>query len=196
MKSMQLKKLAVISTLVAFVGMMFAPVAFAMPITPNLAWSPGTVVAGSTTTAIFGVADKILLPNSTTINDPDCPPGQTFTGTITVTEPDNTSISTTSVTVVACGTTNLSAIYPTAFTGTKGTTELGTYTAVWKGTTTATVGGKHPTFNVIDNFVVVPPVTHGAPEFAAPAMFVAAFGLVVVALIKKGNLLHLPGTAR
>jgi len=178
MKRMQLRKFAVISALIALAATAFVPAVLANPISPVLNWSPNPVPQGSPTTATFGVKA-----------DADCPTGQTFTGTITVTEPDGVSVASYSVSTIACGTTSLTVVYPTGFTGTAGTSETGTYAAVWAGTTSALVGGVHPTFSVTDNFVV--PKTTTAPEFAAPAMFVAAVGLVLVALAKKGNLLHL-----
>jgi len=158
------------------------------PIQANLNWSPGSITAGGSTTATFGVADTLPSGGS----DPDCPSGAFFSGTITVTTPGGQT-STYSVTNIACGTQNLSAVYPTAFTpgsGAPNTNTAGTYTAVWAGTTTALVGGVHPSFNVQDNFVaqqLPPPPT--VPEFGAPAMLVAAIGLVAVAAMKKANLL-------
>jgi hypothetical protein len=86
--------------------------------------------------------------------------------------------STHSVTDVPCGTQNLSAVYPTQFTAKSHApinSTTGTYTADWAGSTTALIGGLHPTFSITDNFVAVslsPPPT--VPEFGAPAMLVAA----------------------
>ena len=187
MKSMQLKKLAVISTLLALAGLAFVPAAFAMPINPNLNWSPNPVTTpGNTTTATYGVND--VTPNGTA--DGDCPSGDTFTGTLTVTEPAPASgVSTVSVSSTPCGTTNLHSVYPTAFTGVAATTECGVYSATWAGVTSALVGGFHPTFSVTDNFVVTG-CTTTVPQFTAPVMMVAAFGLVLVAAAKKGRLLN------
>ena len=98
-------------------------------------------------------------------------------------------ISSVTETNIPCGTQNLSAVYPTAFTpgtGAPSTSTSGTYSATWAGTTTALVGGVHPVFSTGDSFVVVP--IGGVPEFGAPTMLVAAFGLVAVALAKKANL--------
>jgi len=164
------------------------PLVAADPISPNLNWTNTSITAGSTNTATFGVANQL----PTGGNDPDCPPGATFSGTLTVTTPGGLT-STYSVTNVPCGTQTLSAVYPTAFTagtGAPSTTTVGTYTGVWAGTTSALIGGVHPTFSVTDNFAthaLLPPPT--VPEFGAPAMLVAAIGLVVVAAMKKANLL-------
>ena len=159
------------------------------PINPNLSWSPNPIAIGATTTATFGVGDTIP-GTSPAQSDPDCPAGAFFTGTLTVTTPGGLTSSVTE-THIACGTQNLSAAYPGAFTpgtGAPSTGTSGTYTAEWKGTTTALVGGVHPAFDTIDNFVVSPATMHGAPEFGAPAMLVAAIGLVAVALVKKANI--------
>jgi hypothetical protein len=188
MKSMQPKKLAVISTLIALVGIMFVPAVAAHPINANLSWSPNVVTTpGTSTTATYGVND--VLPSSST-PDPDCPSGDTFTGTLTVTEAAPSSgVSTVTVGTTPCGTTSLTSVYPTAFTGVASTTECGLYSAVWSGVTSATVGGVHPTFSVTDNFVVEGCSTSTVPQFTAPLMLVAAFGLVLMAAAKKGRLL-------
>ena len=159
------------------------------PINPNLSWAPNPINVGATTTATFGVGDTIP-GTSPAVSDPDCPSGDFFTGTLTVTTPGGLTSSVTE-TNIPCGTQNLSAVYPTAFTpgsGAPSTGTAGTYTAEWKGTTTALVGGIHPAFDTIDSFVVQS-TSHGAPEFGAPAMLVAAIGLVAVALVKKANLI-------
>jgi methionine-rich copper-binding protein CopC len=154
------------------------PFAAAHPINPSLTWSSSNVAQGSTTTA-----------TATVSVDADCPVGQTFSGTITVTEPDGTSVGTFAVGPTACG-TNVTAIYPTAFAGTAGTTELGTYTTSWVGTSSVVTNGVHPTFDITTGFIVVsfqpPPV----PQFGLPAMVVAALGLVMVAAVKKGRLFN------
>ena len=161
----------------------------AHPINANLNWNPGSFAAGGTTTATFGVADMLVGGGP----DGDCPAGAFFSGTLTVTTPGGLT-STVTETNIPCGTQNLSAVYPTDFTpgtGAPSTAAAGTYTAVWAGSSTATVGGAHPMFSVQDNFVaqqLPPPPT--VPQFGAPAMLVAAIGLVVVAAMKKGNLLH------
>ncbi len=157
---------------------MLAPAVSASPIAPSLGWTSQNLVAGQSTTATFGV-----------LADADCPIGQTFSGTLTVVRPDASSGSV-SVTGIACGTTTTAA-YPIAFSGTAGTNLMGTYTATWAGTTTTTVLGVHPTFSVQDNLVVKefpPPV----PEFSAPALLVAAIGLALFAVVKKGNILKVP----
>ena len=176
MKSMQPKKLAVISALLALASMAFVPAALASPINPNLTWNPNPIAQGLTTTATYGVA-----------TDSDCPSGQTFAGTLTVVEPDGVSTSSISVGATACGTTNLSAAYPTAFTGVEGTTECGLYAATWSGTTSTTVGGIHPTFSVTNNFIVTCPT--GVPQFGMPALLVAAMGLVLVAALRNKRVL-------
>ena len=158
------------------------------PINPNLSWNLGLAVAGSTNTATFGVANQIPSGGS----DPDCPAGAFFSGALTVTMPDGLT-STYSVSNVACGTQNLHTIYPTQFTPGTGAPRMntsGTYTAVWAGTTTALVGGVHPAFSIQNNFGVFSTgILPGVPEFGAPAMLVAAIGLVAVALVKKANLI-------
>ena len=189
---MQSTKIAPILALVSLGLLAMLPFAAAHPIQANLNWSSSAsgIITGGTNTATFGVAD--VLPGTTT-SDIDCPAGAYFSGTLTVTTPGGLT-STYTVTNVPCGTQNLSAVYPTAFTagtGAPSTTTAGTYTGNWAGTTTALVGGLHPSFSVTDNFVAngqSPPPT--VPEFGAPAMLVAAIGLVVVAAMKKGNLLH------
>jgi hypothetical protein len=159
------------------------------PINPNLSWSPNPISIGATTTATFGVGDTIP-GTSPPQSDPDCPAGDTFTGTLTVTMPNGKTSSVTE-TAIPCGTQNLTAIYPTAFTsgsGAPSTNIAGTYTAEWKGTTTALVGGVHPAFDAIDSFFVQPPCVC-VPEFSAPPVLVAAIGLVAVVLVKKANLI-------
>jgi hypothetical protein len=186
---MQIRKSAPILALLSLGLLVALPLAAAHPINANLNWTSTSIPAGSTNTATFGVADMLVGGGS----DIDCPAGDTFSGTLTVTTPGGLTSSVTE-TNIPCGTQNLSAVYPTDFapgTGAPSTTTVGTYSAAWVGTSTALVGGLHPSFNVQDNFVTVqqsppPPV----PEFGAPAMLVAAIGLVVVAAMKKGNLLH------
>src|SRR5580704_15403779 len=186
---MQMTRTAPLLALVSLGLLAMLPFVTAHPINANLNWNPGSFAAGGTTTATFGVADMLVGGGS----DIDCPAGAYFSGTLTVTTPGGLT-STYTVTNVPCGTQNLSAVYPTAFTagtGAPSTTTAGTYTGNWAGTTTALVGGLHPSFSVTDNFVAngqSPPPT--VPEFGAPAMLVAAIGLVVVAAMKKGNLLH------
>jgi hypothetical protein len=184
---MRLKKLAVISALLTLVGVAFVPAAFAMPINANLTWAPSPVTTpGTSTTATFGVND--VTPSGGP--DSDCPAGDTFTGTLTVVEPAPASGSASvSIGTTPCGTTTLSAVYPTGFTGVASTTECGTYTATWSGVTSALVGGIHPTFIVTDNFVVTGCTT--VPQFTLPAMMVAAMGLLLVAVAKKGRLLKI-----
>jgi hypothetical protein len=186
---MQLKKAVPLLALVSVGLLAFMPIVAADPINPNLVWSATNVSQNGTTTATFGVANQLPAGG----NDPDCPPGDTFTGTLTVTTPGGLT-STVTETAVPCGTQNLSAVYPTAFTagtGPASTGTLGAYSASWAGTTSATVGGFHPLFNVTDNFIVVafsPPTQ--VPQFGAPLMLVAAFGLVLVAAAKKGRLFN------
>jgi hypothetical protein len=154
----------------------------AAPINANLSWNPGQIQIGQTTTATFGVAA-----------DSDCPAGATFSGTLTVTTPNGLT-STFTVNNVACGTTTLTAVYPTDFTpgtGAPSTDRIFQFNATWTGTTTALVGGLHPTFSVTDHFDVYlccpPPIP--TPEFGAPAILAAAVGLVLLAAMKKGKLL-------
>src|SRR5580698_6384819 len=188
---MQLTKTAPLLALVSLGLLAMLPFVTAHPINANLNWSSSGsgIITGGTNTANFGVADMLVGGGS----DIDCPAGAFFSGTLTVTTPGGLT-STYSVTNVPCGTQNLSAVYPTAFTagtGAPSTATAGTYTGLWAGVTTALVGGVHPSFSVTDNFVAnaqSPPPT--VPEFGAPAMLVAAIGLVVVAAMKKGNLLH------
>jgi hypothetical protein len=175
---MQTKRFLPLLALAAIAILGFAPMASASPITASLNWSVEAVPSGSPTTATVSVAI-----------DTDCPSGQTFTGTITITEPDGISVATYAVGPTPCG-SNVAATYPSAFSGTAGTSELGAYSAVWAGSTSAIVGGQHPTFSLTDNFIVIsfpPPV----PEFAAPAMAVAAMGLVLLALVRRGRTLKI-----
>jgi len=155
------------------------------PINPNLSWFHEVFPQTDTTTATFGVADTV--PGGA--SDPDCPSGDFFTGTLTVTTPSGQTSSVTK-TNVPCGTQNLTAIYPTDFapgTGTPDTNTVGTYTAAWVGTTTALVGGVHPAFNTTDSFFVAGGLK--LPEFGTSAMLVAVIGLVGVVLMKKANLM-------
>jgi hypothetical protein len=147
-------------------------------IAPRLLWTPPLVYPGSpeqTTNATYGVE-----PNS------ECPFGDFFSGTLTVTEPDGTSVSSVTQTDIPCGTVDLTTVYPSGFTGTAGTSECGPYAAVWAGSTTAVVGGVHPTFSMNLSFSGF---CRAIPEFGVPAVLVAAIGLVVVAVMKRGNLL-------
>jgi hypothetical protein len=153
------------------------PIVGAHPITPSLNWSLQSVPQGLSTTATANV-----------LIDADCSSGQTYSGTITVTEPDGVSVATYSVPATACG-TSVTATYPSGFTGTAGTTELGTYAASWAGSSSVTVGGFHPTFEVTDNFTVVSFSPPTVPEFSAPVIAVAAMGLVVLAMMKRGKLI-------
>jgi hypothetical protein len=188
---MQITKTAPLLALVSLGLLAMLPFVTAHPINANLNWSSSSsgIITGGTNTATFGVADMLVGGGS----DIDCPAGAFFSGTLTVTTPGGLT-STVMETNVPCGTQNLSAVYPTAFTagsGAPSTATAGTYTANWAGASTALVGGVHPSFSVTDNFVAnaqLPPPT--VPEFGAPAMLVAAIGLVVVAAMKKGNLLH------
>src|ERR1700730_14095774 len=84
-------------------------VAAAHPITPSLSWSVLSVPQGLSTTGTANVAI-----------DSDCPSGQTYSGTITVTQPDGVSVATFSVPATACG-TPVTVSYPSDFTGTAGT---------------------------------------------------------------------------
>ena len=179
------KQTAAILGLLTVAALVLAPVVSAAPINPNLSWSPNPTTVGGTTTATYGV--NSVTP--TGASDPDCPAGQTFTGTLTVTEPAPASgVSTVTVGSTPCGTTNLTSVYPTAFTGVASTATCGTYAAVWAGTTSALIGGVHPTFSVTDNFTIpcVP-----VPEFPGPAMMVAALGLVLLVGVRKVRLLKL-----
>jgi hypothetical protein len=189
---MHVTKAASLLALLSLGLLAMLPFVGAHPISPNLNWgSTGSgIPTGGTVTANFGVAD--VLPGTTT-PDVDCPAGAFFSGTLTVTTPGGLP-STFTVNNVPCGTQDLHAIYPTQFTALShapANSTTGTYTADWAGSTTALVGGVHPSFSISDNFVAVslsPPPT--VPEFGAPAILVAAIGLVVVAAMKKGNLLH------
>jgi hypothetical protein len=185
---MQIRKSAPLLALLSLGLLVALPFVAGDPINANLNWTSISITAGGTNTATFGVADMLVGGGS----DIDCPAGAFFSGTLTVTTPGGLT-STVTETSIACGTQNLSAVYPTAFTagsGAPSTTTAGTYTANWAGTSTALVGGVHPSFSVTDNFVaqsLTPPPT--VPEFGAPAMLVAAIGLVLVAAMKKANLL-------
>jgi hypothetical protein len=171
--------MVVISVLLSLAGAMFIPTVLASSINPNLSWNPNVVFPGQTTTATYGVA----------AND-ECPIGDFFTGTLTVTEPGLGGNRTASVTQtnIPCGTVDLSTVYPTGFTGAASTQcPGGPYTAVWAGSTTAVVGGVNPAFSVRSGFDI--PVCLKLPEFGGPAVLVAAVGLVVVAAMKRGKVL-------
>jgi hypothetical protein len=144
-----------------------------------LGWSHGDgIVQGSTITATFGFGVSGY-----------CLTGYTFSGNLTVTEPDGVSVATVSVKDVPCGTTDLTAVYPTGFTGTAGTSELGTYTAVWR-SDTSQFTSHIPIIAISQNFTVAL-TTNYVPEFGAPAILVAAMGLVLLALMKKTKMLKL-----
>src|SRR5580693_9278332 len=110
---MQNTKIAPILALVSLGLLAMLPFAAAHPIQANLNWSSSAsgIITGGTNTASFGVADMLVGGGS----DIDCPAGAYFSGTLTVTTPLGQT-STYSVTNVPCGTQNLSAVYPTAFT--------------------------------------------------------------------------------
>jgi hypothetical protein len=84
----------------------------------------------------------------------------------------------------------VTVVYPTGFTGTAGTSELGTYTTSFAGSSSVVTNGIHPTFSLTTGFIVVafspPPV----PQFGLPAITVAAMGMVMLALAKKGRLFN------
>jgi len=160
----------------------------AAPMGASLSWNPDKTQIGTTTIATFGVADT--LPGGS--SNPACPAGATFSGTITVTTP-NGRTSTLTVNDIPCGSTALNAVYPTDFTpgtGVPNTGQILVYSATWAGTTSALVGGMHPTFSVTDTFEVYlccpPPIP--TPQFGAPAILIAAVALVLVAAMKKGKL--------
>jgi hypothetical protein len=187
---MKLGKAVPILALVSVGLLALMPGVAAMPIQPNLSWNHPSIPQGSSNAATFGVSKT--LPNGT--SDPDCPSGQTFTGTLTVTTPAGKT-STVSETAVPCGTQNLSATYPSGFTagtGVPSTSALGTYNSTWAGTTSVSNGGAHPTFSVTQSFLVTafsPPPT--VPQFGLPAILVAAMGLVLVAAAKKGHFIKI-----
>lgn len=137
-----LRKTAPMLALISTVALLLVPSAAASPITATLAWSSQNLVAGQSTTATASVSI-----------DSDCPSGQTYSGTITVVEPDGVSTATFSVGTTPCG-TSVTAVYPTDFTGVAGTTQTGTYSATWAGSSSAVVGGSHPSFILRDNFAV------------------------------------------
>ena len=151
--------------LVSAVALLLVPAAAANPITPTLSWSTQNLVAGQTTIATVSVSI-----------DSDCPSGQTYSGTITVVEPDGTSTATFSVGATPCG-TSVTAVYPTDFTGVAGTTQTGAYSAVWAGSSSAVVGGSHPSFILRDNFAV-----HAFPPPPVP-QFPLGFGLLMVVAV-------------
>jgi hypothetical protein len=158
--------------LLTVVGLLaIVPVVYANPITPSLTWSPQFVPIAGTTTGTANVAI-----------DADCPSGKTYQGTITVVEPDGVSTGTVTIGATPCGTA-VTVVYPTGFSGSASTSESGTYTATFAGTTSALVGGVHPKFSLTDNFFAgnFQPV----PESPMPAMLMAAFGLVAVVAMRK-----------
>jgi hypothetical protein len=149
-----------------------------LPFDPVLSWSHNdSILKGSTITATFGLS---------------CPPGSTFSGTLTVTEPDGVSVATVSVTNVPCAGfgTNVTAVYPTGFTGTAGTSELGAYKSQWTGVISISPSD-HPGFDTGLGFFHVTLTTNYVPEFSAPTILIAAMGLVLLALMKKTKILKL-----
>ena len=175
---MNAKRMITLMSLLAVSALALAPFASAAPINATLNWGLQTIVSGSTNTGTYGVAV-----------DFDCPAGQTFSGTLTVVEPDGVSTATVIVGSTACGTIGLTSVYPTDFTGTKGTTQIGTYTATFAGTASTDIFGIHPQFKVVDNFVVKEFGATNVPEFSAPAMIVAVVGLALLTVMKKGKIL-------
>ena len=165
-------KKQLVLTAVASLLMLTIPTVFAAPITASLNWSSQTIVAGSHNIAAF-----------TVIVDPDCLIGKTFSGTLTVIEPDGITTGTVTIGSTPCG-TPLTADYPSDFAGSASTTTLGTYTAIWMGTTSVTIGGLHPEFRLQDNFVVKA-FRNTVPEFQAPSMILAAIGLALILVVKK-----------
>ena len=146
------------------------------PFEPVLSWGHNAgIINGSTITATFGLDG--------------CVPGSTFSGTLKVTEPDGVGVATFSVTNVLCTTsvTNMTVIYPTGFTGTAGTSELGTYTSQWN-TVISLSGFNYPTMSRPEFFTVAL-TTNYVPEFGAPTIMVAAMGLVLLAFMKKTRML-------
>ena len=174
---MRLGKVLAVLALTALAVTFAIPAAFAHPIAPSLIWSPGTINVGGTTTATYGVA-----------SDPDCTGN--YYGTITISGPG--AAGTFTVPSTPCGTTG-TAVYPTAFGAGANTLTPGTYTATFSGnaqgpTTYCGSTGLCP-FYVQDTFTVKAPST--VPEFSAPLIVVAASGLALLALVRKGGLLKL-----
>jgi hypothetical protein len=148
------------------------------PFDPMVSWSHGdAILNGSSIIATFGLA---------------CPPGATFSGTLRVTEPDHVSVATVSVTNVPCigFDSNATAVYPTGFTGTAGTSELGTYSSGFSGILSLSATQHVPFSSPTQDFTVAL-TTNYVPEFGAPTILVAAMGLVLLALIKKTKILKL-----
>jgi hypothetical protein len=175
-----LRKVVSVLALFAVSALALAPFAAAHPINAGLNWGLQTIVSGSTNTGTYGVGV-----------DFDCPVGETFSGTLTVVEPDGISTATVTVGPTACGTTSLTSVYPTDFTGTAGTTQIGTYTATFAGSASTDIFGIHPEFKLVDNFVVKEFGATNVPEFSAPAMIVAVAGLVLLAATKRARQLKL-----
>ena len=172
----QLRKMVTILSMLAVSALALAPFAAASPINATLNWGLQTIVSGSTNTGTYGVGV-----------DFDCPLGETFSGTLTIVEPDGISTSTVTVGPTACGTTGLTSVYPTDFTGTKGTTQVGAYTATFAGIASTDILGIHPEFKLVDNFVVKEFGHANVPEFSAPAIIVAVVGLALLTVMKKGR---------
>ena len=175
---MKIKTLSPILAVLTVALLGLAPTVAAHPITPSLSWNLSHIPLLGSTVATASVAI-----------DTDCPSGQTFSGTITVTEPDGVSVGTFSVGPTPCG-SSVTATYPTDFSGTASTSENGAYTATFAGTTSQLVGGQYPKFSLTDSFIAgtfPPPPT--VPQFSAPALLVVAASLMLVAVAKKGKLL-------
>lgn len=154
-----MKKLLAVIPIVLF-ALMVLPSASAHPVTASLSWSSVLIPAGGSTTASITV--KV---------DPDCPIGGTFTGTLSVTQPDGVSVGTYSVSAIPCGTV-VTAAYPGAFSGAASTSSTGNYKAVWAGSTSQA----GVTFTLTDGFSVANFKVPGVPQFP-----IAGTGVVVLA---------------
>jgi hypothetical protein len=181
LKDMRLR-IAQLLVLCMIGGLAIVPVVSASPTGAYLNWNAQTILVGGSTTAMFGMSIG-----------PECPVGQTWTGSVTVTMPDRTTIAEIyGPGPIPCGLT-VYVPYPSGFTGpdtfgTAATNELGTYTAVFAG-----MGNNGAnSFSIAANFTVVrtlpPPLP--VPEFGAPTFLVAAVGLVLVAVIKRSKILN------
>lgn len=128
-------KLTATSIAIIALILVSTPFLIASATNPSLSWSTQTLSPTQTTIATIGLA-----------TDSNCK--TTYSGVLTVTQPDGANKATYTVTNEPCG-KYVSATYPSQFIGVAATTEYGTYTATFIGTTAN--GG---TFNLQDNFVV------------------------------------------
>ena len=176
------KRVAPILGLLAVVSLALMPLAAASPLTATLTWTPNpNPTPGSAEIGTVNVQQ-----------DSDCPSGQTYSGTLTVTPPGGSPVSTATIPATPCGTAVTGLTYggtDTDFSPEGSTLVCGTYVGEWAGATTAVVAGSHPSFDLKVNFSVTGCKVTTAPEFGASAVLVAAMALVAMAVMTRSKLL-------